>query len=280
MIDDWVKLARLSNALVAGLGVLLGHACLPSPINWPMALLGALALAFLAIAGNIHNDVLDLEADRINRPDRPLPSGRLAIKPALGISIAFYFTSMLLAFSVGIASGLLTLAMAILLIAYNLKLKALPLWGNLSIALLCALAIYFPELPSLPWHWEFPIYTGLPALFAFLTTLAREIAKDAEDIPGDAAVGWKTFPIHYGLNATRWLMGLLCLLILGSLPIPYFWLGYHWSYGLLILIGPLPLLLGIEKNLWRSHSDWRTIQKHLKGIMLAGMVAILVGINI
>jgi 4-hydroxybenzoate polyprenyltransferase len=164
--------------------------------------------------------------------------------------------------------------MAALLYLYNLKLKALPLWGNLAVALLCALAVYFPEYPG------FPIHTGLPALFAFLTTLAREITKDAEDILGDTAVGRITFPIRYGMRFTRSAVRLVTALVLALLPIPYLWLDYHPSYGLLILLGPVPLLFLVLQNLSRTIPDWGKIQRTLKGAMLAGMLALFVGIII
>ncbi len=272
MIGDWVKLARLSNALVAGFGVWLGHACLPQQMDWTAASIGFIALALLVMAGNIHNDILDLSTDSINRPTRPLPQGRVTGKQAWWATVALYFTSLALAFTLGRAAGILTLGMAALLYIYNLKLKSLPLFGNLAVSLLCALAIYFPESPGLP------IHTGLPALFAFLTTLAREIAKDAEDILGDTAVGRITFPIRFGTLSTRLASMLVTTLILALLPIPYLWLNYHAGYGLVALIGPLPLLVIVLKKLFTHVPDWGGIQRNLKWVMLAGMLAIFAGI--
>ena len=272
MIGDWIKLARLSNALVAGIGVWLGHACLPGPINWTAALLGFGAMTLLAAAGNMHNDVLDLAADLINRPQRPLPAGRLTSRRALQAAIAIYLTGIVLAGLINIPSGLLAAGMALLLGLYNFKLKSMPLWGNLAVAVLCALALYFPEFPGLP------IYTGLPALFAFLATMAREIAKDAEDIAGDAAVGRNTFPIRFGNRATRIALHLLTSAILLLLPLPYLVLHYHPGYVVLVLVGPMPLLISVMLSLSRPLPAWGKIQRHFKIIMLAGMSAIFAGI--
>src|SRR6266436_868772 len=90
MFGDWVKLARLSNAATAGFGVWLGHACVPGPLAWKAAALGSAAMALLAAAGNMQNDVLDLQADRINQPDRPLPSGRVKRGNVVIASIILY----------------------------------------------------------------------------------------------------------------------------------------------------------------------------------------------
>src|SRR3954466_6413321 len=142
MFLPWVKLARLPNAAVAAGGVWLGHACLPGPIDARAAALGSLAMALLAAAGNMHNDVIDLPIDRINRPDRPLPSGRIAPRAALAVASITFAASLALAFALGRDQGYLVAAMGLLLYFYNVNLKGMPLAGNLAVALLCALAIY------------------------------------------------------------------------------------------------------------------------------------------
>lgn len=272
MLGAWLRLLRLPNAVVAGLGTLLGHACLPSPLDGGSAALGALSMALLAAAGNAHNDLLDLAADRINRPDRPLPSGRLAPRTAAWTAGLLYAAAFAAALPLGFPAVNLVLGMGILLAGYNLRLKALPLLGNLAVALLCALAVYLPEVPGRP------LYTAIPALFAFLTTVAREIAKDAEDLAGDRAVGWRTFPIACGIRATRWLTGGVLAATLLLLPAPWLVMEYHPLYGVLALIGPAPLLVRNLFDLRFAEPPWRRIQRTLKWAMLAGMLAILSGV--
>ncbi len=304
MLRDWLKLARFSNSAVAGVGVILGHACLPGPMDYGAAALGALALGLLASAGNMQNDALDAEADRINQPARPIPAGRITRGQALRMSAFLYVVSILLSGWLGISlaggafPGLhpalsatgeltgprlttgdfapmaLTAGMALLLVLYNLKLKALPLWGNLAVALLCALAVYFPEFPHAPLH------TGLPALFAFLTTAAREVSKDAEDVPGDRAVGWSTFPIRFGDRAAKAAVGILSACVLVLLPLPYLLLDYHPGYFLLILLGPLPALIAVLRGLTPPATDWGRVQRRLKWVMVSGMAAIFVGVTV
>jgi geranylgeranylglycerol-phosphate geranylgeranyltransferase len=272
MFGAWVKLARLPNAVTAGLGVWLGHACMPGPLPWRAAALGSAAMALLAAAGNVQNDVLDLQADRINRPDRPLPSGRVTPGRAMSAALALYLIAALLGFSLGRSEGSLTVGMGLLLCLYNYKLKALPLWGNLAVAVLCALAIYLPELG------RFPEHTAMPVLFAFLTTLAREVAKDAQDVPGDLQAGLSTLPIRYGEGAARAVTAALCVLTVLLLPLPWLRLGYHIGYPVLAALGILPLLASILAALRHPKPDWKGIQRRLKWTMLAGMGAILAGV--
>src|SRR3954464_2034741 len=118
-----LELARLPNTAVAAGGVWLGHACLPGPIYWRAAALGSLAMALLAAAGNMHNDVIDLPIDRINRPDRPLPSGRISPRAALAVASITFAAALALAFALGHEQGYLVAAMGLLLYFYNVHLK-------------------------------------------------------------------------------------------------------------------------------------------------------------
>src|SRR5690349_3600541 len=132
-VVDWVRLVRLPNALVAGFGVVLGRACMASWLPGPAGL-GFAAMALLAAAGNVHNDVLDLEADRVNRPDRALPSGRVSPRAAALGAILLALAAFACAFALDAVHGFLTLGMGLLLFLYNLVLKRLPLLGNLAVA--------------------------------------------------------------------------------------------------------------------------------------------------
>lgn len=266
----WVTLLRPANALTAGLGVWLGHACLPGPMAWASAALGSLAMALLAAAGNAHNDLLDLPVDRVNRPDRPLPSGRLSPRVAAWTAGVLYLVAFAVAFAVSRGAGNLAVGMGILLALYNLKLKALPLVGNLAVSLLCALAVYLPELPGAPRH------TGIAVLFAFLTTLARELAKDAEDMAGDRSAGWRTFPLAFGEGATRALVAVLLIATLLLLPVPLR-LGYPSAYGVVAVVPGL-LLISMLIGLPKEPTPWGKVQRRLKWTMLAGMAALLVGV--
>lgn len=244
---------------------------MPGPVDWASAAIGSAAMALLAAGGNAHNDLLDLAADRVNRPDRPLPSGRISPRAAAWTAGILYASAFAAASVLGAAHAYLALGMGFLLACYNLRLKALPLAGNLAVALLCSLAIYLPEFPGAPLH------TGLPALFAFLATLGREIAKDAEDMPGDRAVGWTTFPIRFGQGATRALVAAAATATLLLLPVPLLLSGYHPAFAVMAALGPAPLLLRCLGGLRSREPAWGRIQRGLKWTMLAGMLAILAG---
>lgn len=273
MTPAWITLARLPNAAVAAGGVWLGHACRPGPVDWRAAILGSLSMALLAAAGNMHNDVVDLPIDRINRPDRPLPSGRIAPGAALAGAALCFAASLALAFALGLPQGYLVASMGLLLYVYNLRLKGMPLAGNVAVALLCALAIYLPELPHRP------DYTLIPMLFAFLTTMAREVAKDAEDVAGDREHGAMTLPVRFGMGAAKTVVAAACLATLALLPLPFLHLGYHIGYPIAAAALCLPLLALALAGLRAPAPAWHPMQKRLKLLMVAGMIAILLGVR-
>ena len=79
----WLQLLRLPNVFTAAadvtMGFLITHPDL-QPIN-DFALLVA-ASCMLYLSGMVLNDVFDSESDARDRPDRPIPSGRVSLRAA------------------------------------------------------------------------------------------------------------------------------------------------------------------------------------------------------
>jgi geranylgeranylglycerol-phosphate geranylgeranyltransferase len=273
MAQAWLKLFRLHNAVIVGAGVWLGYASLHSPRpELALAIWGCWALALLTMAGNADNDICDVEADRINRPRRPLPTGLVKAGPARVAAWGLYGLGIAAAARVSWLHGLLAAGMALLLVIYNRRFKGQAVIGNLSVSLLCALAIYFPEFPTRPW------LTVPACVFAFLATWAREIVKDIEDLPGDEAVGLKTLPAIAGKNAARKLAFCLVALLLALLPMPSAYFDYGKVYAAFSVILVAPILLALLWELFKSNPNYRRCQRQLKGLMLGGMLALLAGV--
>ena len=71
-------------------------------------LIGSLMAAVLNAGNNALNQIYDLDIDRVNKPKRPLPSGRLTIRQAWVFTVVTYVTALVLAWLVtpsGSASG-------------------------------------------------------------------------------------------------------------------------------------------------------------------------------
>ena len=79
-------------------------------IVFPLA--GALMAAVLNAASNALNQIYDLEIDRINKPKRPLTSGRLSMRDAWIFTLATYAVALALAWFVAPRTARMLLARA------------------------------------------------------------------------------------------------------------------------------------------------------------------------
>jgi len=146
----------------------------------------AMVAAFLiAGAGNAVNDYVDVDADKINKPKRPIPSGKIKPRPALAFSAALFAIGILLALVINKNIVLLIAAVnTFLLIIYPLWLQNKILLGNISISYLVGSTFLFGGAAAAGAITEIaPIVLLL--LLAFFANLAREIVKDLEDVEGD-----------------------------------------------------------------------------------------------
>lgn len=206
------EIARWENALIASLGVLFGAWWVGWGNARPIAF-ALLAALPLTAAANVWNDIADVEIDRRAHPRRPLPSGRLGIGTARRFAAVAALTGVLLASGVDASLGALTVVVVVLMFAYSNGLKRAGLVGNVTVAMLAS-------LPFLYGAWA----AGQPARALVLVALAaplhfaREIAKDIEDAPADAATR-NTLPVAGGTEvAVAVLVASLIVFLMLLLP--------------------------------------------------------------
>lgn len=267
-----LQITRPQNCVITFASVLmggwLGVHTLPAPL-W----IAALSAAAVMAGGNALNDLWDLETDRINHPHRPLPSGRLTPRAA-GIECIGLFS-----FGLGLSIFLPPEAIATAacacgcLVVYNRRLKHVPLAGNVAVSLLCGLAFFYGGFAV-----RAPLPAAVPALFAAIYHLGREILKDAQDIPGDRRAPGGTLPMRWGpARSCRLAAGAFALVVLLT-PVPYFLGLYGLPYlGLVALLDIL--LIGVMVSILRvpDTSRLRLINRFLKAGMVLGLLAILAG---
>lgn len=94
-----------------------------------------IATKCLYAGGIIFNDVFDLEADKINRPERILPRGLVTKNEATAIASAFLGAGIAAAFMVSAISGALATGIALLALVYNKYSKHYPVIGPLNMGL-------------------------------------------------------------------------------------------------------------------------------------------------
>ena len=99
-----------------------------------IALISYFVYFFIAAAGMVINDIFDLEVDKINKPNRPLPRGALTVKQAWIYTVILWAIGITLAFLVSITSGLLALAFSGVGFLYAARVKVLGVLGNFVVA--------------------------------------------------------------------------------------------------------------------------------------------------
>lgn len=268
-----LALPRPLNCLITALSVGVGAFAAGS--RWPSYEVwwAAFSAALIAGAGNVFNDVADLEIDRINRPRRPLPAGRLSRGAARVESLLLALAGAALALWLGPVMGAIALAIILLLLLYNLWLKRSALWGNLLVSAVAAAAFPYGALTTgdLGRSW-------IPAGFAFLFHLGRELVKDLEDVEGDRAAGARTLPLRLGLRPAARLAASIYLSLIAFTLVPWVLGLYGWGY--------LTLVAGVDGvasyaafRLFCDHSAPKdaSLSRLLKVGMLLGLLAVLAG---
>lgn len=193
-----LAITRPVNSAVAGIAALLGYIVATGAFA-PVSLILFPVVFAITAAGNVYNDLCDLEIDRVNRPGRPLPSGQVTPRAAGTLAMALFAAGLLLSLPTGLPCVIIAVANSLLLLLYARSLKRTPLWGNVAVSYLSASIYPFGgALAGVP-----AMVQTLPlAGITFLAMLSRELLKDAEDVPGDRAAGARTIPILHGVKKT------------------------------------------------------------------------------
>jgi len=241
---ETLKIIRFVNCLLAMVGVGVGaYMTWLRPSHYE-PLVSAAAAFLICAGGNIINDLIDIEVDRINHPTRVLVRGALSKQYAVSLAVVLNIIAILLALAVNLLVTIVAVVAIALLLLYNFWLKRVPLAGNIAIAIMGGLtfmtggfAIDYVMALTLPG----PL---IPAVYAFFFHMVREIIKDVQDIEGDCRVGINTLPQVIGVQKSLSLALLLFLILvlLTYIPILTGWFGAYYQI-ITVYIIDLPLLL-------------------------------------
>jgi geranylgeranylglycerol-phosphate geranylgeranyltransferase len=270
-----IRLLRPNNMLMIGATALLGFYLGGGEwLSW-RALFTALAIALVSGAGYTANDLVDLPIDRLNRPTRPLPSGKITASVAKLQYIIVNLIAVALAAYLGWWELFFIVILIAVCLAYSFWLKLRAPWGNLTVAMLTAASLPFGALSAR----SLGSWLVIPTLLAFLLNLAREIFKDVEDAGGDRVMQARTLPILLGSRPAMHWGGVLLLIFAGCSLIWYFQ-GQCSIYYLVIII-PLAAIPAILTALFAFirplPAKCGLIQRGIKVLMLVTLVAIIVG---
>jgi len=115
LTQAYIQLFRFPVGILAAFaGCATLYALNPETPFWQFLLIGTV-LACMYTAACAINDYWDLEKDRINHPERPLPSGRLSLRQAYWAAVILFSCAIVAAIPLGIYALLLVAATTALL---------------------------------------------------------------------------------------------------------------------------------------------------------------------
>jgi 4-hydroxybenzoate polyprenyltransferase len=196
---------------------------------------GVGALVLVNAASNTLNGVYDLDIDRINKPERPLPRGAINPQEATTIAYLLYFFTFYRATLINSAFTVFVFAIMLLTIAYSappLRTKKHFLLNNATIALarglfgvLASWSIFGDPLSPVPWAVGF-------ILFVFLFGAAT--TKDFTDMPGDKEYGMRTLPLVIGVERAATVTASFFVIPLAVITV-LVWLGFLYDRANLLV---------------------------------------------
>jgi len=215
----WTELSRPFTLVAPALGFVSGAltAVGAAPREpWSSALvvyplIGLTMAAVLNAASNALNQIYDLEIDRINKPKRPLPSGRMSLDSAWLFTLVMYAIALALAWFVAPGGRrecfwivLLATAITVLYSVPPFRTKRLGIWANVTIAIPRGVLLKVAGWSAVktviavePWF--------IGSIFG-LFLLGASTTKDFADMEGDARGGCRTLPIIYGVRRAAWMI--------------------------------------------------------------------------
>jgi 4-hydroxybenzoate polyprenyltransferase len=309
----FLKLIRWSNLLIVILTMALMRYAILEPVlnkldinlyslagsatsmslqsSWLDFILLVAATVLITAGGYIINDYFDIKTDLINR-GKVIVGTRIPRRKAMMLHNVFNIAGVAAGFYLSAREGFIWMGILFLIVSgllyfYSASYKRQFLVGNLMVAVLTAMvpmlvvifeapvlfqyyainAVKIPDL-SIIFYW-----VGGFAIFAFLTTLAREIIKDIEDFEGDVAYGRNTVPVVIGILTSK--IVTVCLVFVTLLMLYLVWFIYLNDFITLIYITAaiaLPLVYVIFQIIFsQSRKQLHSASRIMKIVMLTGI---------
>ncbi|WP_405287146.1 UbiA family prenyltransferase [Methanobrevibacter sp.] len=278
-MNPYIEILRPGNALMGAIAIVL-VAIIDRSFTLPI-ILAMLAVFFETAAGNVINDYFDYNIDLINKPERPIPSGRISLKAGRNYGYLLFLLGTICGFLISFLTSnwipfAIVLIADVVLYLYACKLKSTPLIGNLTVGFMTGFGFVFGGFAiNNPTIILTSIYLGF---FAFVMTTARELIKDIEDMEGDKSEGAKTLPILYGEKPTAILA--VILIIIDCVLCPLLYYNHIFGFYYLIVIAIAVILFLYSAILIIRNQDRQTAgkaSKYLKIGMLVAFVSFIFG---
>jgi geranylgeranylglycerol-phosphate geranylgeranyltransferase len=280
---DIIEILRPINDIMGSLTVIIGILNTKTGID-PIILimniiLGVITYFFIAGSGMVINDYYDIEIDKINRPERPIPRGSISLKQAkilwittalIGIIIAILHSIL---FNIGYLNVILAVFFVFMGWLYAAWGKKSGFIGNIIVSISFSIGLVYGAVLN---NSIVPPYIYFFFFTSFFLLLSREVIKGCEDIEGDKNEGVKTLAIRIGIKKATVFSIIFSLLAIIFFILPYFTNIINHILFLISMIFGLAvasytIILMLKSNLERK--DFKKVSLMLKISMFLGLIA-------
>ena len=282
---DAIEILRPINDIMGSLTVIIGILNTRTGIGIERIIiniiLGALTYFFIAGSGMVINDIYDIEIDKINRPERPIPRGAITLSQAkylfagtlaLGITISIIHN---IIFNLQFLNVIIATIFGFMGWVYAKWGKKSGFFGNLIVSFSFSTGLVYGAILN---SSLIPIYIYFFFFNSFFLLLSREVIKGCEDIEGDKKLGVNTLAIKIGLKRTPYIsMTFAFLAILFFIFAAFTELLNQIAFSISMIFGILVVfyaaILMFNKNLEKK--DFSKISLLLKVGAFLGLIAFL-----
>ena len=273
-VSGLFEIARITNCFMMGFAVLVGEFMTLGPSMSAYSAVVGFLVGFSLVAGSMAvNDILDVEIDQINTPNRPIPSGRVSKTEAAAFAAVMLAMGLFLAFALSVPNFLIAVLAVTLMFYYNRFGKKTGLPGNAAVSANLAIPFIFGGAVG-----GISRILYVFAMIAFLAGMGREVVKGMADIAGDSKRGVRTLAVSKGLGTASKIGALFFVVAVLLSAIPIMLRMVSWLYVPIVLVCDLGFLYSAS-SIVKDHSPKNALRSKNQALvwMLLGLIAFIAG---
>lgn len=233
-----------------------------------------LATVLIAAAGNMINDVFDIEIDLVNKPDSVIIEKTIRKEYVLIANILFNLISLTIGIFLDMNLFFIFIAAIALMYLYSFFLKKILFAGNITISILLGLSLFVVWMYK---NGEFNFLILFYIFFAIHTGLIREIVKDIVDIEGDKIGNCLTIPVFFGIARTkRIIFIMLVILTLAIISFILYLISNNYIftavYTFIFILGLSIIVLLMFRKI-NTKESYAKLSQALRILMLTGILS-------
>ena len=270
-IKGLFSLIRFELPFSAGICVVMGQLlALGNFATIPELILGFLSVFFISASILVLNDYFDVDTDRINAPNRPIPAGVVSPSESLFLSILLVSAGLILSYLISITALLVIIGLTVIGFLYNRKFKKSGLPGNLMVSFSVGMTFIYGAISvGLP----FDMRAWFFGIIAALIDLGEEIAADAMDMEGDLLIHSNSLAIKYGRDSALKISAYIFFFVILLTSIPFILDWFPKIYLLPIAIMDIAIAYPTWKLLKSKNEVGR---RYIRSIYLGATFGLLV----